>query len=75
MRRLDTFDYALVAAVAALAYFQLPWRPAIRRSVRSGAALIVAFVTGVDVATALVLFGLLAIGLVVYLVEVLPGRH
>jgi len=38
VRDLDGFDYAVVAAVAALAYLQLPWRPAIRARLRWAAA-------------------------------------
>lgn len=75
MRELDTFDYALVAAVAALAYVQLPWRPTIRRWLRSGTGAALSFAGDVDAETAVVLLGLLAIALVVYLVEVLPRRH
>jgi hypothetical protein len=74
MRDLDTFDYAVVVVLTALAYVHLPWRPAIRQSLREAAAALVATVTAVDVEVALVLLGLFAIALVVYLVEVLPGR-
>ncbi|MFC4357950.1 hypothetical protein ACFO0N_08315 [Halobium salinum] len=81
MRELDTFDYAVVAAVAALAYVQLPWRPAIRRTLRetvarlaAAASTVVGTVSGVDAEVAVVLLGVVAVGLVVYLVEVLPGR-
>lgn len=35
VRDLDGFDYAVVAAIAALAYLQLPWRPTIRARLRT----------------------------------------
>lgn len=40
LRDPDAFDYAVVGALALLFYLQLPWRPAIRRSLRGAVATI-----------------------------------
>ncbi|SDN03198.1 hypothetical protein SAMN04487949_3234 [Halogranum gelatinilyticum] len=73
MRPLDTFDYLLVCGMSVLAYLQLPWRPQIRESLRSGVALVSSFEPSAEVViVTLALLGALVLFL---LVEVLPGRH
>lgn len=46
-RDLEAFDYAVVAALSLLFYLELPWRPAIRRTLRGTVAGVVGAVAAV----------------------------
>ncbi|EJN58428.1 hypothetical protein [Halogranum rubrum] len=78
MRTPDTLDYAFIVVLTVLVYIHLPWRPAIRRGLRSGAS------TAVSIGNSLfppspesIVVAVAAIGVVllVVLFEVLPRRN
>lgn len=73
MRTPDTLDYLLICAMSVLAYFQLPWRPQIRRALRSIASVL----TSLEPSHEAIIITLAAVGGVslFLLVGVLPARQ
>lgn len=78
MRTPDTLDYAFVVVLTALVYVHLPWRPTIRRGLRSGVSLAVSIGDSLfPPSPESLVIGVVAIGVVllVVLFEVLPRRN
>lgn len=73
MREPDALDYALICAVALLAYLHLPWRPAIRRTLRGWVDWLTSARLGLGIEPYVLVLALLGSLFLVVLIEGVPG--
>ena len=73
MREPDALDYALIAAVTLLAYLHLPWRPAIRWTLRGWVDWLTSPQLGPGIEPYLLVLALLGILFLVALIAGTPG--
>lgn len=77
MRSPDTLDYAFVVVLTLLAYVHLPWRPEIRRTLRSGVSSAISIGGAIfppSPESIVVVVVAIGVVLLVVLFEVLPRR-